>query len=44
MEWLADNWFFTLIFAAFVALHLIGHDHGHHAGHDRTHEEGREGE
>lgn len=31
MEWLANNWFFVLILAAFVALHFFGH--GHHGGH-----------
>ena len=34
MEWLATNWFWLLIFVAFVAMHLFGHGgHGAHRGH-----------
>jgi hypothetical protein len=33
MEWLAQNWFWLLVFAAFVVLHLVGHGgHGGHGG------------
>ena len=34
MEWLAQNWFFVLLLAAFVAMHLFGHGgHGGRGGH-----------
>ena len=33
MEWIAQNWFWLLVFAAFVVLHLVGH--GGHGGHGR---------
>ena len=33
MDWLAENWFFVLLFIAFIAMHLFGHGHGGH-GHD----------
>lgn len=33
MAWLTDNWFWVLIFIAFVAMHLFGHGgHGGHGG------------
>ena len=45
MDWLAGNWFFALLFVAFIAMHLFGHGHGGHwhganghgghEGHDR---------
>lgn len=31
MTWLADNWFWVLIFIAFIAMHMF--DHGGHGGH-----------
>jgi hypothetical protein len=31
MAWLAANWFWALIFVAFVGMHLVGH--GGHGGH-----------
>jgi hypothetical protein len=36
MDWLAENWFFVMLFVAFIAMHLFGHGHGHggHGGHD----------
>ena len=39
MEWIAANWFWVLIFIAFIAMHLFGHG-GHsgnsgHGGRDR---------
>ncbi|PAP74642.1 DUF2933 domain-containing protein [Rubrivirga marina] len=30
MDWLAENWFFVLLFVAFIAMHLFGHGHGGH--------------
>lgn len=33
MAWLTDNWFWVLVFIAFVAMHLFGH--GGHGGHGR---------
>ena len=34
MEWLTANWFWVLIFAAFIGMHLFGHGgHGGHRGH-----------
>jgi len=39
MEWLTANWFWVLIFIAFIAMHLFGHGghsgHGRHGGRDR---------
>ena len=36
MAWLAENWFWVLIFIAFISMHLFGHGgHGGHAGNDR---------
>ena len=33
MAWLAANWFWVLIFIAFIAMHLFGHGgHGGHTG------------
>ena len=34
MTWLTQNWFWILIFIAFMAMHLFGHrGHGGHCGH-----------
>lgn len=34
MEWFIANWFWVVIFIAFVAMHLFGHGgHGGHGGH-----------
>ena len=34
MAWLIENWFWLLIFGAFVSMHLFGHGgHGGHGGH-----------
>lgn len=34
MAWLTANWFWVVIFIAFIALHLFGHgSHGGHGGH-----------
>ncbi|EMJ4931665.1 DUF2933 domain-containing protein [Pseudomonas aeruginosa] len=34
MEWLTQNWFWILIFVAFIAMHLFGHGgHGGHGSH-----------
>ena len=34
MAWLTANWFWVVIFVAFVAMHLFGHGgHGGHGGH-----------
>jgi hypothetical protein len=34
MTWLAANWFWVLIFIAFIAMHLFSHGgHGGHSGH-----------
>ena len=34
MEWFTANWFWVVIFIAFVAMHLFGHGgHGGHSGH-----------
>jgi len=33
MTWLAENWFWVVVVAAFVGLHLFGHGgHGGHGG------------
>ena len=35
MAWVTENWFWILIFVAFIAMHLVGHgSHGSHGGHD----------
>ena len=35
MDWLAQNWVWVLVFAAFIGMHLFGH--GGHGGHgDRS--------
>lgn len=34
MEWFTANWFWVLVFIAFIAMHLFGHGgHGGHGGH-----------
>ena len=34
MAWFAANWFWVLIFIAFIAMHMFGHGcHGGHSGH-----------
>jgi len=34
MAWIAANWFWVLIFIAFIAMHMFGHGgHGSHGGH-----------
>ena len=35
MQWLVVNWFWVLIFIAFIAMHMFGHGgHGGHGGDD----------
>jgi hypothetical protein len=41
MAWVTANWFWVLIFIAFIAMHLFGH--GGHGGGDRQ-RSGDEGE
>ena len=34
MAWFTENWFWVLIFIAFIAMHMFGHGgHGSHRGH-----------
>ena len=34
MVWITENWFWALIFVAFIAMHMFGHgEHGGHGGH-----------
>jgi hypothetical protein len=36
MAWLTANWFWVLIFIAFIVMHMFGHGgHGGHGGDDR---------
>lgn len=36
MAWFIENWFWLLIFVAFVSMHMFGHGgHGGHGGHRR---------
>ena len=36
MAWFTANWFWVLIFIAFIAMHVFGHGgHGGHSGHGR---------
>ena len=40
MEWLRENWFWLVVAALFVWMHLKmhgGHGHGGHGGHDASH-------
>lgn len=30
MQWLAENWFWVLLIAGFLGMHLFGHGHGGH--------------
>lgn len=33
MDWLAQNWFWLVIFVLFIGMHLVGHGgHGGHGG------------
>lgn len=42
MDWLAANWFWVLIFALFIVMHMFGHGgHGGHRGHRADEDEGR---
>ncbi len=35
MAWFTENWFWVLIFIAFIAMHMFGHGgHGVRSGHD----------
>jgi hypothetical protein len=35
MDWLAENWVWLLVGAAFIAMHMFGHGgHGGHGRHD----------
>lgn len=42
MEWLGQNWFWVVVFIAFVAMHLVGH--GGHGGCGSGHGGEREGD
>ena len=46
MAWIAENWFWTLVFIAFMAMHMFGHGgHGGHGGrsrHRHTREAGKD--
>ena len=34
MAWFTANWFWVLVFIAFIAMHMFGHGgHGGHSGH-----------
>ena len=34
MAWLTANWFWVVVFIAFIAMHVFGHGgHGGHSGH-----------
>jgi len=35
MEWVRVNWFWIILFAVFIGIHLFGHggSHGGHGGH-----------
>lgn len=34
MEWFTANWFWLLVFIAFIAMHMFGHGgHGGHSSH-----------
>ena len=38
MEWFTANWFWVLVFIAFIAMHMFGHGgHGGHSGHGGGH-------
>ena len=42
MRWLTENWFWVLIFVAFIAMHVSGH--GCHSGHGSHSDELRDGD
>lgn len=42
MEWLQQNWFWVVVFVAFVGMHLFGH--GGHGGCGGGHRHGRDRE
>lgn len=43
MAWLTANWFWVLIFIAFISMHMFGHGgHGGHGGSGRQ-KDGEEG-
>ena len=34
MAWFTANWFWVVVFIAFIAMHVFGHgEHGGHSGH-----------
>ncbi len=38
MDWLTENWFWILIFAIFIGMHLFGHGgHGSHCSGNHDH-------
>lgn len=39
MQWLAQNWFWVLLFFAFIGMHFFGHG-GRASGHSRGHGQG----
>jgi hypothetical protein len=41
MAWLTANWFWVLIFVAFLAMHLFGHG-GHGGGHGQQRGDGKD--
>jgi hypothetical protein len=41
MAWLTENWFWVLIFIAFIAMHLFGH--GSHGSVDKRKNSAKEG-
>ena len=43
MEWLADNWFWILVFLFFIRMHMGGHGcHGGHGGHRHNHDDAKQ--
>jgi len=44
MEWVMRNWFWILLFAVFIGMHLFGHGgaHGGHGGGKEGDEHGRD--
>lgn len=40
MAWLTTNWFWILIIAAFIGMHVFGHGHGGHGGKARRGQDG----
>jgi Protein of unknown function (DUF2933) len=43
MAWFTANWFWVLIFIAFVAMHMFGHGgHSGHSGHGGSHYQSRD--